>query len=191
MSKRASLLIKIGLLLTAAALCLAAYNLYEGAKAGNSAADAAAKVDALIGESGAVSAFDPDMEMPTVQLDGYEYIGILRIQSLSLELPVMSEWSYSALKIAPCRYAGSAYSGDLVIAAHNYSSHFGQIKGLSLGDELSFTDADGNVFYYSVAEIETLSPFATEEMTSSGWDLTLFTCTVGGASRVTVRCEKI
>ena len=60
-----------------------------------------------------------------------------------------------------------------------------------MGDELSFTDADGNVFYYTVDEIETLSPFATEEMTSSGWDLTLFTCTVGGASRVTVRCEKV
>lgn len=191
MSKRASLLIKIGLLLTAAALCLAAYNLYEGVKAGNAAADAAAKIDAFIEESGEACVFDPDMEMPTVQLDGYEYIGVLRIQALSLELPVMSEWSYSALKIAPCRYAGSAYSGDLVIAAHNYSGHFGQIKGLSLGDELSFTDADGNVFYYTVAEIETLSPFATEEMTSSGWDLTLFTCTVGGASRVTVRCEKV
>ena len=191
MSKRASLLIKIGLLLTAAALCLAAYNLYEGVKAGNAAADAAAKIDAFIEESGEACVFDPDMEMPTVQLDGYEYIGILRIQALSLELPVMSEWSYSALKIAPCRYAGSAYSGDLVIAAHNYSSHFGQIKGLSSGDELSFTDVDGNVFYYTVAEVETLSPFATEEMTSSGWDLTLFTCTVGGASRVTVRCEKV
>lgn len=191
MSKRASLLIKIGLLLTAAALCLAAYNLYEGVKAGNAAADAAAKIDAFIEESGEACVFDPDMEMPTVQLDGYEYIGILRIQALSLELPVMSEWSYRALKIAPCRYAGSAYSGDLVIAAHNYSSHFGRIKGLSSGDELSFTDVDGNVFYYTVAEIETLSPFATEEMTSSGWDLTLFTCTVGGASRVTVRCEKV
>lgn len=191
MSKRASLLIKIGLLLTAAALCLAAYNLYEGVKAGNAAADAAAKIDAFIEESGEACVFDPDMEMPTVQLDGYEYIGILRIQALSLELPVMSEWSYSALKIAPCRYAGSAYSGDLVIAAHNYSSHFGQIKRLSSGDELSFTDTNGNVFYYTVAEVETLSPFATEEMTSSGWDLTLFTCTVGGASRVTVRCEKV
>ena len=114
MSKRASLLIKIGLLLTAAALCLAAYNLYEGVKAGNAAADAAAKIDAFIEESGEACVFDPDMEMPTVQLDGYEYIGILRIQALSLELPVMSEWSYSALKIAPCRYAGSAYSDDLV-----------------------------------------------------------------------------
>jgi sortase A len=36
--------------------------------------------------------------------------------------------------------------------------------------------------------MEILSPFAVEEMTSGDWDMTLFTCTVGGQSRVTVRC---
>lgn len=47
---------------------------------------------------------------------------------------------------------------------------------------------DGNIFAYKVIEVETLQPTAIEEMTIGGWDLTLFTCTVGGASRVTVRC---
>ena len=76
-----------------------------------------------------------------------------------------------------------------MIAAHNYSSHFGRLKNLSQGDEVTFTDVDGNVFSYVVAALETLSPYAVEEMTSGGWDLTLFTCTIGGKSRVTVRCE--
>ena len=40
-------------------------------------------------------------------------------------------------------------------------------------------------------EIERLRPTAVKEMTSGDWDLTLFTCTVGGQSRVTVRCEKL
>ena len=48
---------------------------------------------------------------------------------------------------------------------------------------------DGNVFRYEVVELETLMPTAIEEMTSGDWDLTLFTCTIGGGSRVTVRCE--
>ena len=39
-------------------------------------------------------------------------------------------------------------------------------------------------------EIETLKPRAIEEMDSGEWDLTLFTCTIGGSYRVTVRCEK-
>ena len=51
-------------------------------------------------------------------------IGILEIPALDLNL-VISSWSYSSLRLAPCRYSGSAYKGDLVIAAHNYQSHFG------------------------------------------------------------------
>ena len=75
---------------------------------------------------------NPDMEMPEIQLSGLDNascIGTLKIPALHLELPVLSEWSYPLLRKAPCRYAGSAYKGNLVIAAHNYSSHFGQIKG--------------------------------------------------------------
>lgn len=49
----------------------------------------------------------------------------------------------------------------------------------------------GNVFRYEVAESETLMPAAIQEMTGSGYDLTLFTCTVGGKSRFTVRCDRV
>ena len=41
-----------------------------------------------------------------------------------------------------------------------------------------------------VAGIEILKPEEVDDMTSGQWPLTLFTCTYGGASRVTVRCEK-
>ena len=49
------------------------------------------------------------------------------------------------------------------------------------------TDA-GAVRRYTVAEVTTLEPTAVEQMTDSGYNLTLFTCTYGGKSRVTVRC---
>ena len=102
----------------------------------------------------------------------------------------MSQWSYPKLRIAPCRYAGSAYQGNLILSAHNYSSHFGQIGTLQAGDRVTFTDVDGNVFLYSVAKIQILQPGDVEEMLSGGWALTLFTCTLGGRTRVTVRCEE-
>ena len=37
---------------------------------------------------------------------------------------------------------------------------------------------------------EILQPGDVEEMLSGGWALTLFTCTLGGRTRVTVRCEE-
>lgn len=87
---------------------------------------------------------------------GAACIGTLEIPSLDLTLPVMSEWSYPLLKLAPCRYAGSAYQGNLVIAAHNYKTHFRKIRTLSEGSEVRFTDAAGNVFVYHVAVVEAL-----------------------------------
>ena len=190
-----------GLLLIAAALALAAYNVIDAQRAARSAAQA---LEAL-SQTTAVSATepeqasaddapaylaDPEMPMPTVSFDGNDYIGRVDIPSLGLSLPVISEWSYPRLKIAPCRYTGSAYLDNLIIAAHNYSSHFGNLNRLNTGDTVTFTDVDGNQFTYAVSLIEDLPGTAIEEMQAGEWDLTLFTCTLGGRSRVTVRCER-
>lgn len=131
----------------------------------------------------------PDMEMPTETVDGQIYIGVVEVPSLELSLPVISEWSYPRLKKAPCRFVGSVYSRDIVICGHNYERHFGRLKDLSIGDEVRFTDVEGNVFFYSVCAMEQLEKKAVEEMMTGDWDLTLFTCTKGGLTRVTVRCK--
>ncbi len=78
--------------------------------------------------------------------------------------------------------------GVLVIAAHNYRQHFARLSALVPGDLIRLTDADGNVHDYTVAQTETLGGGAAAEMTDGRWDLTLFTCTYGGGSRLTVRC---
>lgn len=135
---------------------------------------------------------DPSaFEMTEVEIDGYGYIGYLLIPSLGLELPIMGDWDYTRLRIAPCRYTGSIRGEDLVLMAHNYASHFGRLSDLSEGDVVSFTDMDGVTTCYEVVAKDILDPYAVEEMTSGCFDLTLFTCTYGGASRVTVYCERI
>lgn len=132
---------------------------------------------------------DPNMPMPEKEIDGYKYIGYVGIPELGVVLPVMSDWSYEQLTVSPCRYFGSAYLGNLIIAAHNYRSHFGRLKDLEPGDIVTFVDMKENVFSYRVTETEMLDPEDVEELKSGNWDLTLFTCTVGGQYRVTVRCE--
>ena len=130
-------------------------------------------------------------EMKTVRVGGYEYIGILSIPALNLELPVMTDWSYAKLKKAPCHYYGSCYETDFVIAAHNYKSHFGRLSKLQPTDQVVFTDVMGNAYRYEVMLLETLPKTATKEMITSGFDLSLYTCTTGGGSRVTVRCQYV
>lgn len=131
---------------------------------------------------------NPDLEMPTVTLDGVRYIGVIEIPTLGIRLPVIESWNDDLLRIAPCRFAGSAYRSDFVIAGHNYVSHLGPIHRLRLGDPVCFTDMDGNLFVYEVIEVETLGPFENTRMKTGDWDLTVFTCTLGGKTRVTVRC---
>ena len=130
-------------------------------------------------------------EMPTTQVEGYDCIGFLSIPVLELELPVLSDWSYEKLKIAPCHYFGSCLEKDFVIAAHNYPSHFGRLSVLQPKDLVLFTDISGTVHCYEVVLLETLSGSATEEMITSGFDLSLYTCTPGGSNRVTVRCRRV
>ncbi|MCI2105811.1 MAG: sortase [Intestinimonas sp.] len=129
-------------------------------------------------------------EIQSVKIDGDDYIGVLDIPSLELSLPVMGSWSDSALKNSPCRYAGSYLSDDMIIAGHNYRRQFGALGRLETGDAVTFTDVDGYVCRYKVVALETLAGTDVEGMTSGDWDLTLFTCTYGGRSRITVRCQK-
>lgn len=199
-------LIFLGLLLIAAALFLTAYNLYDEQRAEQSALQVIDRLEDYLPSEVPTEASTepiveqapmpndapdyvlcPDMEMPVETINGIDYIGVLQIPSLELELPISSEWNYPNLKTAPCRYSGSAYLNNMIICAHNYSSHFGKLKNLSEEDVATFTDMAGNVFIYKMVERETLNPSDIEEMEDGDWDLTLFTCTVGGKTRVTIR----
>ena len=190
---RGTVWINAGLLLIAAALFLTAYNERESHEARDSARQVIAQLcDALPTEAGEPTTL-PDVrrEMPVKTINGRDYIGVLSIPSLELELPVISQWDYPALKVAPCRYSGSLYQDNLIICAHNYASHFGKLKELQPGDIVLFTDMDEHVVTFQMVERETLNPMDAEGMEAGDWDLTLFTCTIGGQTRVTIRLERV
>lgn len=178
-----------GVLLIAAAVCLVGYNILLTAQAGKQAYRTQERLDSIIDQRQTAQDQMLAGDMPVEIIDGKAYVGTLEIPALQLKLPVMNEWNYANLREAPCRYTGSAYTNDLIICAHNFDTHFGRIKWLSPGDKVNFTDVDGHTFSYHVAELETLQPDKVDEMKHENYGLTLFTCTLGGATRVTVRCE--
>ncbi len=193
--KLGALCIGLGLLLIFGALALFGYNRLEDRRAGAEAESYLPRLVEFIEAQDAAPATNlpPELQEETEQtaeIDGYSYIGFLSIPALDLELPVMSEWDYAKLRISPCRYVGSAKTDDLVIAAHNYSRHFGNLSKLAPGDAVYFTDMEGTRYTYTAEVIETLEPDAIDEMIDSDYALTLFTCTYGGQMRVTVRCSR-
>lgn len=213
MRKRSLVLTVLGVLCLLAALVWTGLNLWHEAHAEAAVEQALPQLESAIREAPAAQEpttaeapsmpspaseeavtpdylLNPEMEMPVSSVDGLDYIGILEIPAIGLKLPVASEWSYANLNIAPCRYAGSAYLDTLVILGHNYPAHFKELKSLRPGDAVQFTDADGNVFSYTVSDFEQLRPGQVTDMISGDWDLTLFTCTVGGQLRLAVRCVR-
>lgn len=195
-------IVTVGAVLILSALLLFFHNRQEDVQAGQEAESLLENVEAVIETKkikvpvistqldAAPSAMPLDPQMPVVMLDGYEYVGYVEIPVLGLKLPVMSEWDYNRLKLAPCRQFGSSRTDDLVIAAHNYESHFGHLKDLSVGDTVTFTDMEGIVNTYCVEKIETLNPNEVDAVQNSGYDLVLYTCTKGGKTRVTVFCNR-
>lgn len=132
-------------------------------------------------------------EMPTVTVDGHTYIGYLLIPDISLELPIQKGWDMDLLTRSPAGYHGSIPEGNLIIAGHNYKQHFAPLKKMAVGGRVVFVDVKGREYDYVVSEVLTVGGYETQRMLSGDedWDLTLFTCTVGGKSRVTLRCTLV
>mgnify|MGYP000965939084 CR=1 FL=1 len=186
------------------ALALLGYNQWDANRADKASQDALGKLEETLTETMEDKTkdeepvvqpeLDPEQEMTVTDIDGWGYIGYLSIPSIGLELPVMSEWSYAGLKVAPGRYSGSTYADNMVVCAHNYAKHFSPIKWLALGSEVYFTDMDGQRWSYEVTNVETIQPTDIDKMITASdedaWDLTLFTCTTGGRARCAVRCTR-
>ena len=199
MNKKGNGFIIAGLILLVIAAGLTAYNIVCSRLAQSDAENIMEQLLPVVEENAQRSKAEkkypdyiknPDMDMPVITVDSIECIGFLEIPALSVKLPICSEWNYNNLYHAPCRYFGSVYLNNMIICAHNYNSHFGRLKSLSIGDKVYFTDTRGNRFDYRVAEFLTLEATSIEEMKNGNYGLTLFTCTVGGVSRIVLRCEK-
>lgn len=190
-------LMAAGVLLILVAIGYVAANVWEEWSAGNASASALDQMESSRSaaetqvEEQPLYVQHPDMEMPEVMIDGQAYIGSVSIPKLELELPVISQWTYPRLKLAPCRYSGSVYTDDMIILGHNYERHFRRFTEVETGDEVTFTDMDGNVFHYVVTLKEQIRGNDTERMMAGNWDLTLFTCAKGGKMRITLRCDRV
>ena len=210
-----SLLIIIGILLIAAAAVMYTVGIITEKKADRSAEELSQQLVAVIAEraeaepaadpggnssvalenGSAEASFPEDTEElqereKTINYRNYNWLGYLSVPKLRMEIPILASWSTRLFNVAPCRYSGSPEGDDLVLAGHNYRSHFGRLNKLAVGDEITFTDMDGVVTRYVVAETEVLQPTDIRKMLDTPYALTMFTCTKGGKTRFTVRCNR-
>lgn len=203
--RRGTVLIVLGAAALAAACLLAAWNLAEDRRAGEAASAAVETLEQTIESRRGGEAAEPTVpagtesaaEMPTVEIDGQLYIGIIEVPDVNVKLPVMAEYSETNLTMSPCCYSGSYLTDDFVILGHSYISHFRPLRQADVGDTVYFTNVDGQVYRYVISNLETLRPTEVSRMIendqnsadqNANWDMTLFTCTADTMARFTVRC---
>lgn len=204
MRKRGSfVLLLLGAALLCAALLLAAKNRREETSAGEAAAALLVQAEQTIAQHAAPPAAVPTpapssaveetlspspSASPSAAPEGPAFLGVLSVPAVSLTVPVLAEWSYYHLTLAPCRDCGSVETGDLVIAAHNFDTHFGRLSRIAPGDSVYFTDMAGSTTEYAAASVEQRDPSDAEGVRESGYPLVLYTCSWDCTARVTVFC---
>ncbi len=196
----------LGAVLLAAALLLFLHNEQEDRQAGEAASAALTAVQQAIAdqetqdptqaqESDETASTEPETTAPTeltvVNIDGNDYVGYLSIPYFELELPILAQASMEGLQIAPCLQYGSPLTDDAVIAGHNFKQHFRALHDIQPGEYLTFTDTNGYTIEYGVVEVQIIDPTDVYSVINSEYDLILYTCTTGGATRVIVCCNRL
>ena len=179
------LLVAAGALLLLAGALLAGQNLLTERRAARQTADLLAAVETRI-------AAPADLPAPEVTGDpwaGYGVIGVVGLPDLGLSLPVLADYTQDLLAVAPCRYTDdlALEPGQLVVAGHNYRTHFGRLGELAPGSRITWQNLDGVTYTYTVTEVTEIDAGDREALEQGDWDLTLFTCDVTRTRRILVR----
>ena len=132
--------------------------------------------------------------------DGVEYTteAVLKIPSIGIEYPVLSETSPDLLYASINKYWGPSPNevGNYCIVGHYYESGimFGKLHELKNGDIAELTDLSGRTIQYQVYNkyvVEPTDTSCTSQLTNGKKELTLITCTNYGKQRLIVKLREV
>ena len=128
----------------------------------------------------------------------YTIESYLRIPSLGIDYPILSDTSEDLLKISINKYWGPGPNqvGNYCVVGHNYKNKkmFGRLSEIVNGDIIELEDMNGNVVNYSVYDKYTVDPedtSCTSQLTNGKKELTLITCKEYGTKRLVVKAKEI
>ena len=140
----------------------------------------------------------------TVQLNGYDVIGIVTIPKIDIQYPILAietsnpEETKEPMRYGIVRYWGGNVNdyGNLSIAGHNNynGTMFGKTKNLEIGDIVELTDLTKTTMKYEIYDIFVTDPndvriLATNDETIR--EVTLITCTNGNRERLILKAKQI
>ncbi len=129
-------------------------------------------------------------EMPSLEINGKDVIGLLRIDVTDTELPIGGKWDKSSLISFPQRFSGSVYDGTLIVGGYDRKGQLDCLKKLDIGDEISVTDMTGARYTYNVEQIDRSKSAKADDLEDERFGLTLFVQDEGTPEYIIVRCSQ-
>lgn len=141
---------------------------------------------ALINSFNIDSLYSDEQNYTVVKLnnsDEANVIGIIQIDKINIEYPILSKTNDDLLKISPCKFFGPSPNkvGNLCIAGHNFDDDrfFSKLYLLNVGDIIKiYAPANVCVSYkiYDMYEIDKKDMSCTSQYTNGKKEITLITC---------------
>lgn len=125
-------------------------------------------------------------------------IGMIKIDKINLNYPILSESNKELLNISVCRFAGPMPNqvGNLCIAGHNYVDYkfFSRLHQLEKNDKIKIYDLNGQMKEYIIIKKYETKPnnvSCTNQNTNGNVMLTLLTCNNVSGKRLVLVAKTI
>ena len=126
-------------------------------------------------------------KMAVLSLDGTDFAGVIEMPRFSSLLPVCANWGN--LTKTPSVFDGSIYDGTLKIGATTQEGQYDFYREISVGDEVFFTDMEGNRYRYEITSLRYEKHADAESLVKEDAALTLFIKNIHAFEYLIVFCN--
>ena len=128
-------------------------------------------------------------DMPALEVEGENFVGIVDVPAYSVSLPVKSAWDKWDVLKYPCRYEGSIYEENLIIGGCDNEGQFDFLENISIGDSVFITDVTGARYSYAVSDIKDIKKASKDEFYNFEYDVLLFSKKTFGKGYTVAACK--
>ena len=189
-NRKVSILAIIGIGLIVCSFCLVAalhICMEQGSRQSQKAAE---QISALLPEkTPGIAEVYSDAQMPVMEIDGVDYVGLLEVPAFGICAAIADEWNGKSLFPAVGRAWGSAYDGSLVIGGSDYPGQLAFCAEVELGTQITVTDMTGARFSYTVSRVDRAKSAEAQWLANGDFALTLFCRNTYAMEYIAVRCN--
>ena len=136
-------------------------------------------------------------EIP-VRIGGHRVVGVIKIDSIGIEYPILSETTDETLWVSITKLSGPSINeyGNVSLAGHNAKNGklFGRLSNVNMDDIIEITGTNKETIKYKVYNIysvlpEDVSPTKTTDQNVR--EITLISCIMNGKKRLIVKAKEM